>query len=61
MCFISEEKHSRPLAIYELESYSSEKFVQENLLTDIKIEKSKVLSSPIIITRSHKVPGNEVG
>ena len=61
MCFISEEKHSRPLAIYELESYSSEKFVQENLLTDIQIEKSKVLSSPIIITRSHKVSGNEVG
>ena len=61
MCFISEEKHSRPLAIYELESYSSEKFVQENLLTDIEIEKSKVLSSPIIIPRSHKVPGNEFG
>ena len=31
-------------------------------MTDIEIEKSKVLlSSPIIITRSHKVPGNEVG
>ena len=61
MCFISGEKHSRPLAIYELESYSSEKFVQENLLTDIEIEKSKVTSNPIIITKSHKVSGNEVG
>ena len=30
-------------------------------MTDIEIEKSKVLSSPIIITRSHKVSGNEVG
>ncbi|KAK7813085.1 hypothetical protein CFP56_006112 [Quercus suber] len=55
------EKHSRPLAIYELESYSSEIFVQENLLTDIEIEKSKLLSSSIIITRSYKVSGNEVG
>ncbi|KAK7839852.1 hypothetical protein CFP56_017426 [Quercus suber] len=55
------EKHSRPLAIYELESYSSENFVQENLLTDIEIEKSKVLVSPIIRTRSHKVSSNEVG
>ena len=44
------------------ESYlSSEKFVQENPWTDLEIEKSKVTSSPIIIPRSHKVSGKEVG
>ncbi|KAF3964078.1 hypothetical protein CMV_011598 [Castanea mollissima] len=44
------------------ESYSSsENFVQENPQTDLEIEKSKVTSSPIIIPRSHKVSGKEVG
>ncbi|KAM3758250.1 hypothetical protein ACB098_01G029600 [Castanea mollissima] len=44
------------------ESYlSSEKFVQDNPQTDLEIEKSKVTSSPIIIPRSHKVSGKEVG